>query len=94
MPVYQLRTTRKTLNIPQILKAQMLNKEVDNSLRRITIQMPAFEESLDIVLYVYLPPLSNYRIPKYIFRSVLNQPSSIASNYNPRFPKAATVHAL
>ena len=35
------------------------NKEVDNSLPHITIQMPVYKESLEAVLYVFPPPSSN-----------------------------------
>jgi hypothetical protein len=36
------------------------NKEVDNSLPHITIQMPVYKESLEAVLYVFSPSLVKY----------------------------------
>lgn len=36
------------------------NKEVDNSLPHITIQMPVYKESLEAVLYVFSPFLVKY----------------------------------
>ena len=38
------------------------NKEVDNSLPHITIQMPVYKESLEAVLYVFSP----FLVKKYI----------------------------